>query len=59
MPEIIPISFGRIIIMYNLFHQLNRNMTRRMIIEFEMSIKKIINFARLFHMLIVLSKSSF
>ena len=37
---------------------LNRNMTRRMISVFKMSIKKMVDFARLFHMTIVLSKSS-
>ena len=44
--DIIPIiSFRRIIIIYNLFHWLNGNMTRRMISVFEMFIKKISNFA--------------
>ena len=37
---------------------LNRNMTNRMISVFKMSIKKMVDFARLFHITIVLSKYS-
>ena len=57
----IPISFGRINIIRYLFNRLIRNMTKRMISVFEMSIKKVIYmyFARLFHSMAVLSKSSF
>ena len=59
MPENIPVSFSRIITIKNLFIWLNRNMTRRLISEFKMSVKKIIDFVRLFHTTIVASKSSF
>ena len=48
MPKNISISFSRIITICNLFDRLNRNTASRVISLFEMSIKKIINFARLF-----------
>ena len=43
----------------NLFDRLNRNTACRVISLFEIPIKKIINFARLFCSMIVLRKSSF
>ena len=48
MTKNISISFSRIITICNLFDRLNRNTASRVISLFEMSIKKIINFARLF-----------
>ena len=59
MPKNISISFGGIITIYYLFNRLNRNTASRVISLFEMPIKKIINFARLFCSKIVLRKSSF
>ena len=59
MPKNISISFCGIITICNLFNWLNRNTTSRVISLFEMPIKKIINFARLFKSTIVLRKSSF
>ena len=59
MPKNISISFSRIITISNLFNRLNRNTACRVISLFEMPIKKIINFARLFNSIIVLRKSSF
>ena len=58
MPENILISFSRIIIILNIFDKLNRNTSRRLISEFEMFLKKIINFARLFHTTIVFKSDS-
>ena len=52
----ISISFSGIIIICNLFNRLNRNTACRVISLFEMPIKKIINFARLFNWTIVLRK---
>ena len=54
MPKNISISFSGIITICNLFNRLNRNTASRMIRLFEMPIKKIINFARLFCSTIVL-----
>ena len=48
MPKNISISFSGIITIYYLFNRLNRNTASRVISLFEMPIKKIINFARLF-----------
>ena len=59
MPKNISISLSEIIIICNLFNRLNRNTASRVISLFEMPIKKIINFARLFYLRIVLRKSSF
>ena len=59
MPKNISVSFSCIITICNLFNSLNRNTARRVISLFEMPIKKIINFVRLFSSLIVLRKSSF
>ena len=59
MPKNISISFSGIITIYYLFNRLNRNTASREISLFEMPIKKIINFARLFCSTIVLRKSSF
>ena len=59
MPKNISISFSGIITIYYLFNRLNRNTASRVISLFEMSIKKIINFARLFSSTIVLGKSNF
>ena len=59
MPKNISISFSGIITIYYLFNRLNRNTAIRVISLFEMPIKKIINFARLFCLTIVLRKSSF
>ena len=59
MPKNISISFSEIITICNLFNRLNRNTASRVISLFEMPIKKIINFARLFYSAIVLRKSSF
>ena len=59
MPKNIFISFSGIITIYYLFNRLNRNTASRVISLFEMPIKKIINFARLFCSTIVLRKSSF
>ena len=59
MPKNISISFSIIITISNLFNRLNRNTARRVISMFEMPIKKIINFARLFYLMIMLRKSSF
>ena len=59
LSTLISISFSGIIIIYYLFNRLNRNTASRVICLFEMPIKKIINFARLFRSTIVLRKSSF
>ena len=59
MPKNISISFSGIITLCNLFDMLNRNTASIMISLFQMHIKKIINFARLFCLTIVLRKSSF
>ena len=59
MSKNISISFSGIITIYYLFDRLNRNTASRVISLFEMSIKKIINCARLFCSTIVLRKSSF
>ena len=59
MPKNISISFSGIIIICNLFNRLNRNTASRVISLFEMPIKKINNFVRLFYSTIVLRKSSF
>ena len=59
MPKNISISFSGIMIIFNLFNRLNRNAASRVSSLFEMPIKKIINFARLFYSTIVLRKSSF
>ena len=59
MPRNISISFSGIITIYYVFNRLNRNTASRVISLFEMPIKKIINFARLFCSTIVLRKSSF
>ena len=59
MPKNISIYFSGSIIICNLFNRLNRNTARRVISLFEMPIKKIINFARLFNLTLVLRKSSF
>ena len=59
MPKNISISFSGIITIYYLFNRLNRYTASRVISLFEMPIKKIINFARLFCLTIVLRKSSF
>ena len=48
MPKNISISFSGIITICNLFNRLNRNTARGVISLFEMPIKKIINFTRLF-----------
>ena len=49
MPKNISISFSGIVIICNLFNMLNKNTASRVIILFEIPIKKIINFARLFN----------
>ena len=59
MPKNISISFSGIITICNLFDRLNRNTASRVISLFEMPIKKIINFAKLFCSTKVLRKSSF
>ena len=59
MPKNISVSVSGIITVCNLFNRLNRNTASRVISLFEMPIKKIINFARLFYSTIVLRKSSF
>ena len=59
MPKNISISFSGIITIYYLFNRLNRNTASSVISLFEMPIKKIINFERLFCSTIVLRKSSF
>ena len=59
MPKNISISFSGIITICNLLDRLNRNTASRVISLFEMPIKKIIHFARLFCSTIVLRKSSF
>ena len=59
MPKNISISFSGIITICNLFNRLNRNTASRVISLFEMPIKKIINFVRLFCSTIVLRKSNF
>ena len=48
MPKNIYISFSGIITICYLFNMLNRNTASTVISLFEMPIKKIINFARLF-----------
>ena len=48
MPKNISISFSGIITKCNPFNRLNRNTASRVISLFEMPIKKIINFVRLF-----------
>ena len=57
MPKNISISFSGIITIYYLFNRLNRNTASRVISLFEMPIKKIINFARLFCSTISLCKT--
>ena len=57
MPKNISITLSGIITIYYLFNRLNRNTASRVISLFEMPIKKIINFARLFCLTIVLRKS--
>ena len=59
MPKNISISFSGIITIYYLFNRMNRSTASRVISLFEMPIKKIMNFARLFCSTIVLRKSSF
>ena len=59
MPKNISIYFSGIIIRCNLFDRLNTATASRVISLFEIPIKKIINFARLFCSMIVLRKSSF
>ena len=59
MPKNISIAFSGIITIYNFFDRLNRNTASSVISLFEMPMKKIINFARLFCSTIVLRKSSF
>ena len=59
MPKNTSISFSGIITIFYLFNRLNRNIASRVISLFEMPLKKIINFARLFCSTIVLRKSSF
>ena len=59
MLENISISFSGMTIINNLFNMLNKHITRRVISLFEMPIKKIISFVRVFHLMIVLQKSSF
>ena len=59
MPKNISLSFSGIITICNLSNRLNRNTASRVISLFEMPIKKIINFARLLSLMIVLRKSSF
>ena len=59
MPKNSSISFFGIITICNLFDRLGRNSASRVISLFEMPLKKIINFARLFCLTIVLRKSSF
>ena len=59
MPKNISISFSGIITIYYLFNRLNRNTASRVINFFEMPIKKIINFARLFCLTLVFRKFSF
>ena len=53
MPKNISISFSGIITICNLFNRLNRNTASRVISLFEMPLKKIINFVRLFSSTIV------
>ena len=48
MPRNSTISFSGIIIICNLLNRLNRNSASRVVSLFEMPIKKIIDFARLF-----------
>ena len=55
----ISLSISGIITICDLFNRLNRNTASRVISLFEMPIKKIINFARLFCSMIVLRKFSF
>ena len=57
MPKNISVSFSGIIIICNLLNKLNRNTASREISLFEMPIKKIIKFARLFYSRIVFRKS--
>ena len=59
MPKNSSISFSGIFTICNLYDRLDRNNASRVISLFEMPIKKIINFARLFCSTIVLRKSSF
>ena len=48
MPKKSSISFRVIVIISNPFNRLDRNIASRVISLFEMTIKKIINFAKLF-----------
>ena len=48
MPKTISISLSGIITICNFFNRLNRNTASRVISLFEMPIKNMINFARLF-----------
>ena len=57
MPENISISIRKIIIIYNLFHRLNSNVTWRIISMFKVSIKIIIDCASTFNLTIMLSNS--
>ena len=59
MPKNNSISFGVIITICNLFNRLNRNTASRVFSLFELAIKKIINFARLFCSTIVLRNLAF
>ena len=59
MPKNMSIFFSGIITINYIFNRLNRNTASRVISLFEMLIKKIINFERLFCSMIVLRKSSF
>ena len=59
MSKNISIALSGIITICNLFNRLNRNTASRVISLFEMPIKKVINFTRLFCSRIVLRKSRF
>ena len=59
MLENISISFSGMTIINILHNMLNKHITRRVISMFEMPIEKIISFVRVFHLMIVLRKSSF
>ena len=54
MPKNISLPFSGVITICNLFNRLKRNDASRVNSLFEMPIKKIINFARLFYSTIVL-----
>ena len=59
MPKNNSVSFSGMVIICNLSNKLNRNTASREISLFEMPIKKIFNFARLFYSARVLRKSIF